>query len=132
MNSTVRINTTQWSAAFGFDQGQLRTMPTELLTIAGQGPVDDRGELLHEGDVCAQLSLSMRNVGHVLSAAGMSFADVTRMTIYTTDMDATLASHEAIVEQLAAVLATPPATLVGVSRLAISGMAVEIEVTAAR
>jgi enamine deaminase RidA (YjgF/YER057c/UK114 family) len=128
----THINPTTWSAAFGYDQGQLRTMPTELLTVAGQGPVDESGALLHEGDVCAQLSLTMRNIETVLAAAGMSFLDVIRMTIYTTDMDATLASYDAITEQLATVGASPPMTLLGVSRLAIPGMAVEIEVTAVR
>ena len=128
----VHLNPTTWSGAFGYDQGQLRTMPTNLLTVAGQGPVDERGELLHEGDVCAQLALTMRNIDTVLGAAGMTFVDVIRMTIYTTDMDATLASYEAVVERLAPVGATPPMTLLGVSRLAIPGMAVEIEVTAVR
>ena len=54
------------------------------------------------------------------------------MTIYTTDMDATLAAYGAIIERLALAAATPPTTLLGVTRLAIPGMAVEIEVTAAR
>ena len=129
---TVRINPTTWSSAFGFDQGQLRPLPVHWLTVAGQGPVDDTGALLHEGDVCAQLSLTMRNVEAVLSAAGMGYPDVIRMTVYTTDVDATLASYTAITERLEPAGATPPMTLVGVSRLAQPGMAVEIEVTAAR
>ena len=110
--------------------GPVRPAPTELLTVAGQGPVDESGALLHEGDICAQLSLTMRNIETVLAAAGMNFADVIRLTIYTTDVDGTLAAYDAIVERLAG--PTPPATLLGVTRLAIPGMAVEIEVTAAR
>jgi enamine deaminase RidA (YjgF/YER057c/UK114 family) len=62
----------------------------------------------------------------------MTFANVARMTIYTTDMAATLSSYQAILEQLDPVGATPPATLLGISQLAIPGMAVEIEVTAVR
>ena len=54
------------------------------------------------------------------------------MTIYTTDVDATLAAYDAITERLALAGATPPATLLGVTRLAIPGMAVEIDVTAGR
>lgn len=129
---TVRINPTTWSSAFGFDQGQLRPLPERWLTIAGQGPVDETGALLHEGDVCAQLSLTMRNVESVLSAAGMGYGDVVRMTVYTTDVDATIKSYSAVTERLALAGATPPTTLIGVSRLAQPGMAVEIEVTAAR
>jgi enamine deaminase RidA (YjgF/YER057c/UK114 family) len=128
----VRINPTTWSAPFGFDQGQLRTPIGALLTIAGQGPTDENGALLHEGDTCAQLALAMHNVETVLAAGGMDLRDVVRMTVYTTDFDATLAGYGAVVERLAAAGATPPATLVGVTRLSLPGMTVEIEVTAAR
>lgn len=128
----VRINPTTWNAAFAYDQGQLRTMPHRLLTIAGQGPVDEDGALLHVGDVTAQLALSMRNVETVLTAAELTLADVTRLTIYTTDIDATLAAYDAVVERLQLAGATPPASLIGVNRLAFPGMANEIEATAAR
>ncbi|WP_375425463.1 RidA family protein [uncultured Friedmanniella sp.] len=127
----VRINPTTWSAGFGYDQGQLRAFPARLLTVAGQGSVNERGELLHEGDVVAQLSLSMANAETVLAAAGMDLSDVVRLVVYSVDVDATLAAYGAIVERLALVGATPPATLLGVTRLAIPGMAVEIELTAA-
>lgn len=125
----VRINPSSWSAAFGFDQAQLRPAPTHLLTVAAQGPVDERGTLLHQGDIFAQLSLTMRNVETVLAAAEMTFADVIRLVIYTTDISGTLAAYDAIIEPLAG--ATPPTTLLGVAELPVPGMAVEIEVTAA-
>lgn len=128
----LRINPTTWSSRFGFDQGQLRTDIRQLLTVAGQGPTDEDGALLHEGDTCAQLALAMHNVETVLAAADMDLGNVARMTVYTTDIDATLAGYGAIVERLAAAGATPPATLVGVTRLVLPGMSVEIEVTAAR
>jgi enamine deaminase RidA (YjgF/YER057c/UK114 family) len=128
----VRINPTSWSAGFGYDQGQLRMFPRQLLTVAGQGPLDEHGSLLHEGDVSAQLSLSMANVESVLAAAGMDLADVVRLVVYATDVDATLTAYGAIVERLVLTGATPPATLLGVTRLAVPGMAVEIEATAAR
>lgn len=128
----VRLNPTTWAAPFGYDQGQLRTFPRQLLTVAGQGPVDAHGALLHEGDVAAQLALSMANVETVLAAADMTLGDVVRLVVYTTDVDATLAAYGAIIERLAAAAATPPATLIGVTRLAIPAMAVEIDVTAAR
>ncbi|GAB2487051.1 RidA family protein [Jatrophihabitans fulvus] len=127
-----RINPSTWSAAFGYDQAQLRAAPTRVLTLAGQGAVDAGGRLLHAGDVAAQIATSMQNVEDLLTRAGMTWADVTRMTVYTTDMDATFAGYGAIAGRLAAAGATPPATLLGVARLALPGMAVEIEVTAAR
>jgi enamine deaminase RidA (YjgF/YER057c/UK114 family) len=43
-----------------------------------------------------------------------------------------LAVYDALVERLAEFGATPPTTLVGVARLALPGMVVEIEATAGR
>jgi enamine deaminase RidA (YjgF/YER057c/UK114 family) len=91
----IRINPSSWSAALQFDQAQLRPAPAELLTVAGQGPVDESGRLLHEGDICAQLSLTMRNIETVLAAARMNWADVLRLTVYTTDVDGILAAYNA-------------------------------------
>ena len=127
-----RINPTTWNAAFGFDQGQLRPAPARVLTLAGQGPVDESGALLHEGDPAAQLALALANVEAVLAAGGMDLADVLRLTIYAVDVDAVLAAYDVLGERLAAAGATPPMTLLGVTRLAIPGMAVELEVTAGR
>jgi enamine deaminase RidA (YjgF/YER057c/UK114 family) len=127
-----RINPTTWNAAFGFDQAQLRPAPAQLLILAGQGPVDADGALLHEGDVPAQLALALANVESVLAAGGMDLGDVLRLTVHATDVDAVLAAYDVLAERLAAAGATPPMTLLGVSRLAIPGMAVELEVTAGR
>ncbi|WP_375496586.1 RidA family protein [uncultured Jatrophihabitans sp.] len=54
------------------------------------------------------------------------------LTIYVTDMDAALVAYGVLTERLDAAGATPPATLVGVSRLAIPSMLVEITVTTGR
>jgi enamine deaminase RidA (YjgF/YER057c/UK114 family) len=127
---TTRINPTSWNLPLGYDQAQLRPMPAQLLTLAGQTSVDGDGALLHEGDVPAQLRQALANVEELLVAGGMGFADVLSMTVYTTDVDAALGGWGGAVERLAP--ATPPATLVGVTRLAAPGMAVEIVVQAGR
>jgi enamine deaminase RidA (YjgF/YER057c/UK114 family) len=131
-HTPVRINPTSWNVPLGFDQAQLRSTPERLLTLAGQGPVDESGALLHEGDVTAQLALAMANVEALLALGGMDLRDVLSMTVHTTDVDAALAGYGAIVERLRLAGATPPATLVGVTRFAISGMDVEITVQAGR
>lgn len=131
-SSPIRINPTVWSAGLRFDQAQLRAAPGRLLTVAGQGPIDADGQLLHVDDMCAQMALAMANVEELLAAGGMDLRDVTRLTVYVTDIDAALASYGAITERLDALGATPPTTLLEVSRLAIPGMAVEIDATAGR
>lgn len=131
-STVVRINPAEWSAAFGYDQAQLRPAPSQFLTVAGQGAIDDHGVLQHVGDMSAQVELTMANIETMLTTAGMGWSDVLRMTIYTTDVDAAFAAYGGILGRLASVGATPPATLVGVTRLAIPGMEIEIEVTAGR
>ena len=130
--SPARINPTTWNEPFGFDQAQLRRAPEWVLTVAGQGPVDANGELVHPDDVAAQVAQAMANVEIVLAAAGMDLGDVFQMTVYAVDVDAVLAAYGAIGRRLAAYGATPPSTLVGVSRLSLPKMAVEITVTAGR
>jgi len=131
-SGTTRINPSTWSGYFRYDQAQLRPAPAQLLTLAGQGAIDATGQLQHPGDVAAQLPLAMANVEELLSAAGMDLSDVLHLTIYVTDVDAAVAVYGAVTERLDAVGATPPATLVGVTRLAIPGMVVEIGATAGR
>jgi enamine deaminase RidA (YjgF/YER057c/UK114 family) len=74
----------------------------------------------------------MANVEDLLARGGMDLRDVTRLVVYVTDMDAAVAGYGAITERLDALGATPPATLLQVARLALPGMAVEIDATAAR
>jgi enamine deaminase RidA (YjgF/YER057c/UK114 family) len=128
----TRINPTTWNEPFGFDQAQLRPAPERILTLAGQGPVDEHGALQHVGDVRAQVSLAMANVEIVLAAGGMDLGDVLSLTVYAVDVDAVVAAYGGIAARLAAYGATPPSTLVGVTRLSLPGMAVEITVTAGR
>ena len=132
LSSTRRINPTAWNLRFRYDQAQLRPAPVQVLTVAGQGSIDADGQLLHGDDMTAQIALAMANVEELLGAAGMDLRDVTRLVVYVTDMDAALAGYGAITERLDAVRATPPTTLLEVSRLAVPGMAVEIDATAAR
>jgi enamine deaminase RidA (YjgF/YER057c/UK114 family) len=73
----------------------------------------------------------MDNVATVLAAGGMTPADVVRVNIYTTDVDACLGVLGPAVQR---VLGTqlPASTLLGVQRLAFPELLVEIEVVAAR
>ncbi|MDL5155865.1 RidA family protein [Actinomycetospora termitidis] len=132
VDRTIRINPTTWNQGFAYDQAQLRPAPVQLLTVAGQGSIDADGSLLHADDMAAQMALAMGNVEDLLERAAMDLRDVLRLTVYVTDMDAALGAYRVLVERLTALGATPPATLVEVSRLAVPGMCVEINATAGR
>ena len=73
-----------------------------------------------------------RRLSDLLAHGGMDLRDVLSMTIHVTDMDAAMAAYGTVVERLDTVGATPPCTLVGVTRLALPDMAVEITVSAGR
>lgn len=66
-----------------------------LLFISGQVPVDPDTGALVEGDIAAQTRQVLRNMGVLLDAAGLSYADVARTTVFLADMDDFAAMNEA-------------------------------------
>jgi 2-iminobutanoate/2-iminopropanoate deaminase len=58
----------------------------ELVFLSGQIALDPGTGKLISGDVAAQTKQSLENLKAVLAAAGLSFADVVKTTIFLTDM----------------------------------------------
>ena len=100
----------------------------DLLFVSGCVPVDSEGKLVGGGDVVAQTRQALENVGRVLEAAGVTFADVAKVTVYLTDVDDRPRINPARREFFGET--RPASTLVEVSRLAIPGAKVEIEAVA--
>jgi enamine deaminase RidA (YjgF/YER057c/UK114 family) len=71
----------------GFDQAQLIEGHRRQLVCSGQDAVDADGNPQHPGDMGAQLEMALDNLEGVLSAADMTFANVVRLNVYTTDFD---------------------------------------------
>lgn len=124
------INPWPWSLQFGYNQAEVIESPSRTLLCAGQTSVDASGSPQHADDMAAQLTLTLDNLDAVLDQADMSFGDVVRLTIYTTDVDRLMPHYGLIAERLAAHNVAPPATLLGVTRLALPELMVEIEATA--
>lgn len=60
----------------------------EMIFVSGQIAIDPAtNELVHQGDVVKQTELVMSNLSAVLAAAGATFADAVRMTIFLKDMN---------------------------------------------
>ena len=87
MTTRTAINPTSWSVDLGFDQAQLIDSPQRLLVCSGQDSVDAEGNAQHPDDMAGQLELSLDNLEAVLTAAGMTLADIVRLNVYTTDFD---------------------------------------------
>ena len=97
----------------------------DLLFISGVPPTDAKGKVVGGDDVAEQTRQVFRNMKLVLDAAGASFADILKVTVYLLDVDDRSKINPVRKEYFGA--ARPASTLIGVSELAIPGMKVEIE-----
>jgi enamine deaminase RidA (YjgF/YER057c/UK114 family) len=99
-----------------------------LLFIAGQVSTDGDGNVIGAGDMRAQVRQVHENLKAVLASQGADFGDVTKITIYTTDIDAFRESADIRSEYWSE--GAPASTLVQIDRLARPVFLVEIEATA--
>lgn len=100
----------------------------ELLFVSGCIAVDGDGRLIGGDDVTAQTRQVFANLEAILSAAGASFADVVKVTIFLTDIGDRPAVNEIRREVFG--MTRPASTLVEVSKLVLDGARVEIEAVA--
>ncbi|MFH8484748.1 RidA family protein [Streptomyces longisporoflavus] len=124
------VNPVTWSKELGFNQGEVVSGHTRTLYISGQTAMDRDGKPQHEGDMGAQLALSVDNLEAVLGEAGMSLAHLIRLNVYTTDVDLLFQHYGVLAARLAAAGVAPTSTMLGVVRLAIPGQLVELDGTA--
>jgi reactive intermediate/imine deaminase len=100
----------------------------ELLFVSGIVPVDANRELVGGDDVVAQARKVFENMREVLAAAGCTFADVVKITVFLTDIaDRPLVNP---VRQEVFGETRPASTLVEVSALVIPGAKIEVEAVA--
>jgi len=59
----------------------------QLLFLSGQVALEPATGTLVDGDVRAQTGRVMENIGALLKAGGLTFADVVRTTVFLADMD---------------------------------------------
>jgi len=59
----------------------------QLVFISGQVPIDPATGNLIDGDIAAQTRRVFENLGALLKAAGLSFANVVRTTVFLADMN---------------------------------------------
>ena len=99
----------------------------DLLFISGVMPVDAAGKVVGT-DAVTQVRQVFKNMAAILKAAGASFGDVLKVTVYLTDV----ADRPRInpVRQEVFGKTRPASTLIGVKELALPGMKVEIDAVA--
>ena len=74
-----------------------------LLFLSGQIPLDPATGQLVEGDIRAQTTRVLQNLGELLKAGGADFSNVVRTTIFLADL-----GDFAVVNEIYATYFTPP------------------------
>ncbi|MFC4012960.1 RidA family protein [Nonomuraea purpurea] len=124
------VNPWPWSVEMGYNQGEIVSGHTRTLYISGQTAMSGEGKPQHADDMAEQLALSLDNLEAVLGEAGMSLANLVRLNVYTTDVDRLFEHYGVLAGRLGAAGVAPSTTMLGVTRLAIPGLMVELEGTA--
>ena len=131
------VNPVDWGLQFGMDQGEIIEGAKWYLRCSGQIAVvpDSASDLgisvVSPGDVRGQMECALANVDAVLGQAGMDRSDIVNLRFYTTDVDGFLANYDVYAEWIAGARIRPPQSLLGVNRLALAELLIEIEVEAA-
>jgi enamine deaminase RidA (YjgF/YER057c/UK114 family) len=126
------VNPWTWQDQFGFAQGVEVGGASRILFCTGQTSTDPAGATLHPGDMAQQVQTALNNLETLLRQATFTLADVVRLKIFTTDMDAFLAVFPEFKTRLDQAGCHCAQTLIGVVRLAALELLVEIEATAAQ
>ena len=100
----------------------------DLLFISGLAPVDEHLNLVGGDDVAAQTRQLFENMDRILRAAGASFADILKVTVYLTDVNDRQAVN--VVRQEFFGDARPASTLIGIAELVVPGMKIEVDAVA--
>ncbi|MFF4620520.1 RidA family protein [Nonomuraea jabiensis] len=124
------VNPWPWSVEMGYNQGEIVSGHTRTLYCSGQTAMSAEGKPRHADDMAAQLALSLDNLEAVLGEAGMSLANLVRLNVYTTDVDRLFEHYGVLAARLGAAGVAPSTTMLGVTRLAIPDLMVELEGTA--
>jgi enamine deaminase RidA (YjgF/YER057c/UK114 family) len=121
------VNPWMWSVEMGYNQGEIVAGHTRTLYCSGQAAMGGDGKPLHANDMAAQLALSLDNLEAILSQADMSLANLVRLNVYTTDVDLLFQHYGVLASRLGAARVAPTTTMLGVTRLAIPTLMVELE-----
>ncbi|MFD9821773.1 RidA family protein [Streptomyces violascens] len=107
---------------------------SRMVFVAGQVAWGAHGGTVGESDLAAQVEQCYLNIATALAAAGGSFRDVAKLTVYVVDwtpdkMPLLMDGISRAAAQLGAA-PVPPATLIGVAALDVPEHLVEVEATA--
>ena len=122
------INPPDLHPAPGFSHVSLAT-GTRVVHFAGQVALDQRFGSVGGDDLGEQTKAAMRNLETAMSAAGVTWEQIVRRTIYTLQ-PTEYETITAAIDEVTGGAEHPAQTIVGVTGLAVPGLLIEIECTA--
>ena len=128
MSDRELVNPSELHPAPGFSHIAIAT-GTRVVHLAGQVALDQQFGIVGGDDLGEQTKSAMRNVEIALAAAGATWDDVVRRTIYTlhpTEYETITAA----IDEVTGGAEHPAQTIVGITGLAVPGLLIEIECTA--
>lgn len=114
-----------FSNAISLDMQDVR----RLVWVSGQLAIDDRDQLVGNGDIRVQTEQCLVNVQRCLERLGASMRDVVQVAVFVKDMSDLQAIHEVRLRYFSPPY--PTSTLVGVSSLVHPDALIEINAVAA-
>ena len=130
------VNPTDWGLQWSMNQAEVYEGLTKHLHCSGQVALepDAKAEMglrvVGEGDIRVQIESALASIDAILSEADMARCDLLSLRFFTTDVEAFLQNYDVYANWIGAADIMPPQTLLGVSRLALPELLVEIEATA--
>lgn len=82
-----------------FTQAILVSGAHKTLYIGGQNAMNENGETIGKGDLAAQTTQALKNVGVILASAGASLENVVRWTIYVVQDQAVELGFQAFMQE---------------------------------
>lgn len=122
------VNPPELHPAPGFSHIAIAT-GTTIVHLAGQVALDQQFGVVGGDDLGEQTKAAMRNLGLALEAAGATWDDVVRRTIYTLQ-PTEYETITAAIDEVTGGADHPAQTIVGITGLAVPGLLIEIECTA--
>ena len=132
------VNPTDWGLQWSMNKAELVEGVTQTLHCSGQvalepDPSSEMGiRVVGEGDMRGQIRSALSSIDAILAEAGMNRKNLLSLRFFTTDVDGYLQNYDVYAEWIGEAGIMPPQTLLGVSRLALPGLLIEIEATAGR
>lgn len=133
----ISVNPVDWSLAYSMDQGEIVEGATKHLRCSGQISVDPDPDtelgiaVVSPKDLRGQMEHTLRNIDSVLEKAEMGRENIVALRFFTTDIDGFLANYDVYADWIDPAGIRPPQSLIGVNRLVLPELMVEIEVEAA-